>query len=321
MPVFSIVIPCYNSWRFMERGICSLEQQTFSDFEVIFVDDCSTDDTYSQLVQYQHKSNLNISVLRNEKNKGPGKSRNHAINIAKGEYLAFMDSDDWYEDCFLEQIYTQIQTVNAEIIFCDFYRCFNSGDKVKIKINSPLAKCLEKEYIALAFTSLCCLSVKKSIAIENPIPDIYHGEDTAIIPVWIAKAARKGCIASPLYNYFYRQHSLSTSINQHLFKSILDDFLFLKNKIDENYKTEVEFRGICMLLYAGVFKAIESNTSILEIKKMISPFIKLYPNWSTNIYLHYLPWRKRFFLWLVRYKKWSFIKLYVIGQKKILAMK
>lgn len=66
-PIFSIVIPCYNSWRYMERGLHSLEKQTLTNFEVIFVDDCSTDDTYYQLEEYQKQSALNMHIIQNVK--------------------------------------------------------------------------------------------------------------------------------------------------------------------------------------------------------------------------------------------------------------
>lgn len=108
-PIFSIVIPCYNSWRYMERGLHFLEKQTFIDFEVIFVDDCSTDDTYCQLEKYQQQSILSIRIIRNIKNSGPGESRNYGIKMAKGDYIAFLDSDDWYEVDFLEKMYGQLQ--------------------------------------------------------------------------------------------------------------------------------------------------------------------------------------------------------------------
>ena len=108
---FSVIIPCYNSWQFMERGLRSLEEQSFSDFEVIFVDDCSTDDTYSRLITYQQSSTMNISVFRNEKNSGPGEARNNGIKRAQGEYLAFLDSDDWYEKDFLQKMYKQYDMI------------------------------------------------------------------------------------------------------------------------------------------------------------------------------------------------------------------
>lgn len=66
-----------------------LEKQTFIDFEVIFVDDCSTDDTYCQLEKYQQQSILSIRIIRNIKNSGPGESRNYGIKMAKGDYIAF----------------------------------------------------------------------------------------------------------------------------------------------------------------------------------------------------------------------------------------
>ena len=105
-PIFSIVIPCYNSWRYMERGLHFLEKQTFIDFEVIFVDDCSTDDTYCQLEKYQQQSILSIRIIRNIKNSGPGESRNYGIKMAKGDYIAFWIVTIGMKLIFRENVWT-----------------------------------------------------------------------------------------------------------------------------------------------------------------------------------------------------------------------
>lgn len=124
-PFFSLIIPCYNVIQFINQGLETLVNQTFKDFEIIFIDDCSTDDTYNFIANYKDKSSLDITLIKNERNCGPGQSRNNGINIANGQYITFMDSDDWLEHTFFEEMYNCIIKNNAEMVQCDFYRYYN----------------------------------------------------------------------------------------------------------------------------------------------------------------------------------------------------
>ena len=92
MPFFSVVIPSYNRGAFIEATLDSVFAQEFRDFEVIVVDDGSTDDTLERLQLYRER----MTLLR-QQNKGPGAARNLAVRHASGDYIAFLDSDDlWF---------------------------------------------------------------------------------------------------------------------------------------------------------------------------------------------------------------------------------
>lgn len=112
----SVIIPCYNSYKYMNKCLKSLEDQTFKDFEVIFVDDYSTDNTYNDLKKYLENTNLQWELLKNSQNSGPGQSRNNGIEKAKGEFVCFMDSDDWYENNFLEKMYNKAENEKLDIV-------------------------------------------------------------------------------------------------------------------------------------------------------------------------------------------------------------
>lgn len=94
MSKFSVIIPTYNRSNALERCLDSLVNQTFKDFEVVVCDDGSVDDTVSVIKQFQNKLNLTYSY--NENWGGPAKPRNLGIHLAKGEYICFLDSDDWW---------------------------------------------------------------------------------------------------------------------------------------------------------------------------------------------------------------------------------
>ena len=94
MATISIIIPCYNGWKYMENCLQSLEKQTILPDEIIVMDDCSTDDSFAQLSAYTATSVLPLRVLRNEKNSGPGFSREVASQLVTSDYVAFCDCDN-----------------------------------------------------------------------------------------------------------------------------------------------------------------------------------------------------------------------------------
>ena len=309
---FSVIIPCYNSWQLMERGLRSLEEQSFSDFEVIFVDDCSTDDTYSQLKVYQQSSAMNISVFKNEKNSGPGESRNNGIRRANGEYIAFLDSDDWYEKDYLEKMYMQFKATDADIVFCDFYRDFGIDENrqcIRITKTYPTIKA-HREFIALCFDSLCVSAVRRKLFDVVSFPAIYNAEDVALLPVLVYKSSKVSFVSEPLYHYLYRPGSLSTAKSEKITDSVYEAFHFLRGNISEEYKEEVCFRGIKMLVYGAFYNVIKAGGDIKKAESKVREFWQMYPEWQQNKYFKTLPIRKRFFVHMVRLHAYGILNLY-----------
>lgn len=319
VPVFSVIIPCYNSIELLERGIHSLLNQSFRDFEVIFIDDCSTDGTYDYLINCKLESSLDIQILKNEKNSGPGESRNLGIRMAKGEYIAFMDSDDWYEEDYLQAVYEKIQETKAEIVLCDFYRCFANGQRQWMKCTHQFSNITQHaEFVALCMGSLCVLTVKKDLFQEITIPIIYNAEDTAIVPVLVSKAKYVTFINRPFYNYLYRPVSLSTKIDLNIVSSFQKAASFLRENINDQFQVECEFRCIQMIIYAVVFKALEGGMEMKQLRKLIDEYEILNKFWYKNKYIKFLPLRKRMFLKGVRFRFFNLLKWYVGIQRYLL---
>lgn len=104
MTTVSIITPLYNSERFISKTIVSVQSQTFRDWEMIIVDDCSVDDSYSKAMKFAD-NDPRIKVLKLEKNSGPAVARNAAIRISVGKYIAFLDSDDyWFSTKLTDQL-------------------------------------------------------------------------------------------------------------------------------------------------------------------------------------------------------------------------
>ena len=116
MPKVSVIIPCYNSERFLIECLDSVLGQTLRDIEIICVDDGSTDSTLEILYEYEKKDNR-IRILT-QKNQYAGVARNNGMDIAVGKYLAFFDSDDFFDSVMLEKMYNKCEEVEADICIC-----------------------------------------------------------------------------------------------------------------------------------------------------------------------------------------------------------
>ncbi len=306
----------------MQRGLASLERQPFTDFEVIFVDDCSTDATYAFLQDFCRRTNLDARLACTEKNSGPGKAREVGISISTGKYIAFMDSDDWYDDRFLQEIYRSLQTDNYDVLFFDFYRNYKSGKKRHIKCTAHLGGISSmNEYVAMAFDSLCALIVKSDVVKKIKMPFLYNSEDAAVVPLLVALSRKVTYVPTPFYNYLYREQSLSTSQDKRVYRGFIDAFEFIHENIPVEFQQEKEYRGIHLVLYGAVFKAIDAGVAKREIKDIVCAFEKTVPLWHTNKYMKFLPLRKRLFLQMVKRRCFFFLSLYVAMQRFLLRLK
>ncbi|WP_300753068.1 glycosyltransferase family 2 protein [uncultured Brachyspira sp.] len=112
----SVVIPVYNAEKYLEKCLDSVINQTLKEIEIICIDDCSTDKSYSILEKYREKDNR-IVVIKNETNQGIGNNRNIGIRNAKGEYLAFIDNDDFYSENFLYDLFYTAKKYDSDICY------------------------------------------------------------------------------------------------------------------------------------------------------------------------------------------------------------
>lgn len=116
MPKVSVVIPIYNVEKYLRKCLDSVVNQTLKDIEIICVNDCSTDNCIDIVKEYVKKDNR-IKVVNNEKNLGVGLSKNIGINLSNGEYISFIDSDDYIENNYIEELYNSAVKYNADVVF------------------------------------------------------------------------------------------------------------------------------------------------------------------------------------------------------------
>lgn len=130
-PKVSVIIPVYNTEKYLRECLDSVVNQTLQDIEIICVDDESTDRSLEILREYQAKDKR-ITVLKQEKSNA-GAARNLGLSIATGEYLSFLDSDDYYDLAMLEHMYACAKNRNADIVVCNIKVYYeDSGETVPV---------------------------------------------------------------------------------------------------------------------------------------------------------------------------------------------
>lgn len=115
----SVIIPCYNAEKYIHNSVESIVSQSYKNYEIVIVDDCSIDDSFNQCKKLSKKY-PNIKVIRNEKNMGQTYTRNRGIQSATGDWMIFLDADDIIKDGVFEQYMAVAKTYNPDIIFAGY---------------------------------------------------------------------------------------------------------------------------------------------------------------------------------------------------------
>ena len=124
MVKLSIIIPVYNVENYISQCLDSILNQTFKDFEIICINDGSTDKSLDELLKYKNKDER-ITII-DKKNEGSGIARNTGLTIAKGDYVYFVDGDDWIEDNALEKIIAKADELNSDILIFGGLSCYET---------------------------------------------------------------------------------------------------------------------------------------------------------------------------------------------------
>ena len=133
IPKISVIIPLYNAEKYIGECLESILIQTFQDFEVIVVDDCSTDNSVEIVQNYAEKFGGRLKISRTQKNSGGGSfPRNKGAKLSRGDYLFFMDADDFFTETALEDMYFPAKKFDADVVYFESYISYeNDGKEVK----------------------------------------------------------------------------------------------------------------------------------------------------------------------------------------------
>lgn len=305
---FSVIIPCYNAAGTIIHTLDSLVCQQYHDWEAICVDDCSADSTVSLIQQYiKEHSDARITLLCNVENSGPGISRNKAIEIACGDYLCFLDADDYYADNYFACLDDALAKTDADIII---YGC-NQVIGSKVRHRPKKAQSCREDYMALVSGSLCSCSWRKALWHDILIPSISNAEDIAVIPILISRAEKVISIPDCLYYYVHSNSSTSSRHISQVSHNFVSSFHYTLNHIDLNaYNEQIEFHGIKTIMYGATLNALKAGMKNDDIRLLWSEFENHFPLWCKNPYLQKYAKSKRLFVWMADRHYFVLMRLY-----------
>lgn len=230
MPKVSVVIPLYNAAPYLD-DLKQIWDQTYQDFELILVDDCSIDDTWKLLNNFKDSyQDRSIILARNKYNLGPGGSRNHGLKLCSGQYVIFLDSDDRYEPELLAKMAASLEQSGADMVCCGAMMHENDqiitdlfGSVVVNQVDhfNKLGGNSSPELLVFALKTLLFRPslypvpwnkmVRRDFLLNNNIifPDFRLGEDKCWGFQLILKAHKIALVNEVLYHHILRPTSLS----------------------------------------------------------------------------------------------------------------
>lgn len=295
IPIISVIIPVYNVEKYLRACLDSVMNQTFDNYEVIIVNDGSTDNSGQIAEEYKNKySNIN---LIHQENKGLGGARNTAIEVAKGEYILFVDSDDTIHLDTLKLLYDNITKTNADLVFFGFQIVAEDGTIIKTEkgFEKEIPTLEQNPQLLMDWPIACNKLIRSELFLETNIrfPDRAWYEDLRTIPKLYLHAQTIGFIEQPLYFYLKRKGSITNAIKADRLVEIVDavdDLLdyFKKQGAYDKYKDELEFIATYHAFYLGSVRVAQVDRKhhlLPDLKKYIE---KKVPNYMQNKFLYRL---------------------------------
>lgn len=318
MDKVSIIVPIYNVEKYLSRCVDSLISQTYQNVEIILVDDCSTDKGAEIAAEYAQKDPKRIRFVQHEKNGGLSCARNSGIAASSGEWITFVDSDDWVSQDFVKTLYDTAVTDNADIVMSDFYYAFDTGKTYEVSTCGSLTtESDHKKKVALADPCSTTRLYRKTIFTENNLTfpeDIKRSEDIAtIIPV-LTYTDKISLVNKPMYYYFQRTTSLSNQNGKNADVSFFPKTIDRMNQLAKSgFETELQFKAISELMYGMVSIMLRSGRKKKDLVKHVDKFNEKYTAWQSNPYIKELPFGKRVFIGFAAKKQYLILKTLIFA--------
>ena len=286
MPKVSVIVPIYNVEGYIEKCLETLVNQTLDDIEIILVNDGSKDNSALIAKKYLEKYPEKIVYLEKE-NGGLSDARNYGMPYAKGEYIAFLDSDDYVEKDMYEKMYEIAKKENSDMVECDFYWEYPDKKKEDIgKIYSGKNEMLEKIRV-VAWNKL----IKREILEKTKIqfPKGYRYEDVEFTYKLIPYLEKVSFLKKPCIHYMQRQGSISNTQNERT-KEIFDvlehviDY-YKQNNFFEKYKNELEYVYIRYAFCSSLLRIVKIEDENIQEQLLQTTWKNVntkFPNWKKN---------------------------------------
>lgn len=262
-PLVSVIVPIYNVEKYLRRCIDSIIKQTYKTLEIILVNDGSTDKC-GKICDAYKSSDARVHVIHKE-NGGLSDARNHGMDIAKGDYILFIDSDDWIKkDCIQKLIYHAIQK-NADVVISKYISVSSEDAVIQNKACRSSALSLSKVtalscllYQKKFTTSACGKLYKASIMKKERFPVGKLFEDVVTIFKVIESSEQIVLIDDVLYYYFERNDSITKSSFDIRKMDYVDACTFLYEYVC-NYYPQLEKAAVSRLVWAEIYVIVHMD--------------------------------------------------------------
>ncbi len=280
----SVIVPIYNVEKYLRKCLDSLVNQTFKDYEVILVNDGSTDSSQEIIDEYTSKYSCLKSFKK--KNGGMSSARNLGLKHATGDYLAFVDSDDFVELDFLEKMYDKAISTKSDVTICDYYS-LNEEEKRYIKCHMEYSCDQRIEYL-LSPPMVWCKLIKKDVMKKVIFKEGIYYEDLDFCVKLFPYVKKISFVDEPLYDY-YLQHSGSIMTQKTFNDHLLDIFTVLedsKKQLKKDNFKEIEYIYITHLLRTATLRFLDYPNTKEYLLKINSIMKTEFPKWRDNEYYH-----------------------------------
>lgn len=275
MSKVSVIIPVYNTEKFLRKCLDSVCNQTLQDIEIICINDCSTDGASEILREYARKDNR-IKLIELLENCGAAKARNIGIDIAEGEYLGFVDSDDFIDLDFFKKLYNKVVETGANVVKAKIVRYFNENKVLELNWDDNDKIKRHKSSFIYGFTSAI---YKLQIVKEKNIrfPEFLHNfEDPYFLIQYISFCNKIDLVDHTFYYYRNNKNSITNNIALvELKKSALailklinsleldkEDYLIIYNHFYSSFVRECEYGFITkkdLIVYSEIIYIFIKN--------------------------------------------------------------
>lgn len=316
MPKISVVIAAYNVDKYLKCCISSILNQDIEDLEVIIVNDGSTDNTRNIIEELQEKDKR--IVLIDQSNSGVSKTRNVGLDKATGEYVLFVDGDDWIQDNCLKKLYNLAKRENADVVCYNYFYAFENKNIISNDFKS-FDKLNNEQFIRASLLLevapvLWCKLLKREVLIRNMIKcpeDIAFGEDMATSINIALNSKNILFLNEPLYFYRQRNDSISKELSEKVL-TIDKAMKFIEEKLKINNKMDLFRHEYQFLVYRNIYYyLVINNNKVNRVQR------ELYRMWiRKGIYIknnkYYLEFIKSFDKKL-KLKHFLYNKSYYLG--------
>ena len=295
MKKISVIVPIYNVAQYLESCLESIRNQDFEDYEVILVEDGSTDESKKIAEEFVAKQDDKFRLIYQE-NKGLSGARNTGLQYTEAEYICFVDSDDTIEKNYLSSLYRAAQEKDADLVFCAFRSVDEQGGWIRDYCEKNITpnkvyNLRENKELFLIQNAAWNKLYKKDLIFENHLlftEGVWY-EDLRFTKKYLMVAEKCVYCDEVLYNYRQRSGSIMNSMKSERNLEILDaldevEAFFEQCGQLENYREEIEILAIDHIYISALVRLIRTNEKA-QVKKIREEMEKRYPNYRKNKYV------------------------------------